>query len=532
MPTGTADMNGTPRAGVSPKGRGAMFTSPAESAEDALSIPIWLRGLTELFGPNTCIVTESGSLSFTEVDSRSDAIARGLLARGIGKGTRVGLLFGNGAEWVAWWAAVEKIGALCIPLSTFSRPAELARLVRHSDLHLLGASRSFLGRDFVKLVADAFPSLCSAQGPELALADAPYLRTVVFDEPGPQWSRDVEWIVRGGQGDRWQLVLEQARQEVHPEDDALCIYTSGQSAEPKGALFTHRAIIDKTHYLRDMFGFDESTVTDVTLPFFWVGGLVMALFPTMAAGGVTRCTQRSTLGSNAVIRDPATGSARSATAMPGMRLVPALGMTETFGMYSWGTEPPSGPYSIAAPLDEFQPGFEVRLAEEQTITDDGRGACELLVRGPTLTTRLHKVSRGAVFTADGFYHTGDLAVHDDGGRLRFVGRLNDIIKTSGANVSPVEVERELNNIEGVEVGYVVGLPDADRGQVVAAAVVPVGGVDLTAEAIKDALRERLSPYKVPKIVVFLESAADVPMTPSSKVLKRDLAELIEGLRHR
>jgi acyl-CoA synthetase (AMP-forming)/AMP-acid ligase II len=433
---------------------------------------------------------------------------------------------------VSWWAAIEKIGAVCIPLSTFSRPAELARLVRHSDLHLLAASHSFLTRDFVTLVADAFPGLSSAQGPELALADAPYLRTVVFDELGPSWSRDIEWILRGGQGDRWQQILEQARQEVHPEDEALCIYTSGQSADPKGALFTHRAIVEKTLYLRDMFGFDETTVTDVTLPFFWVGGLVMALFPTMAAGGVTRCTQWSTLGASAVIRDLATGSASSAVALPAMKLVPSLGMTETFGMYSWGTELPSGPYPIAAPLDVLQPGFEMRLGDEQVNTDDERGARELLVRGPTLTTRLHKVASGAVFTADGFYRTGDLAVRDDEGRLRFVGRLNDIIKTSGANVSPVEVERELNIIEGVEEGHVVGLPDADRGQIVAAAVVLVRGVDLTAESIKDALRERLSPYKVPKVIVFFESAADIPMTPSSKVLKRELAELIEGLRHR
>ncbi len=517
-------------AGPGPDGRGAMSFSPDDSVDDALSIPTWLRRLNASFGPNTCVVAESESLSFAEVDRCSDAVARGLLARGIGKGTRVGLLFGNGTDWVVWWAAIEKIGALCIPLSTFSRSAELARLVRHSDLHLLVASRSFLGRNFVELVVEAFPGLSSAPGPWLGLAEAPFLRMVVFDGPGPRWSRDVDWIVTGGQEDRWQPILDQAENEVHSDDEALCIYTSGQSADPKGVLFTHRAIIEKTNYLRDMFGFTETTVTDVTLPFFWVGGLVMALFPTMAAGGVTRCTERSTLGVNAVIRDRATGSASSATAVPALKLVPSLGMTETFGMYSWGTELPSAPYSIAAPLDEFQPGFEVRLSEELTSADDGRSGGELLVRGPTLATRLHKVPRGAVFDADGFYRTGDLAIRDDDGRLRFVGRMKDIIKTSGANVSPVEVERELNNIEGVEAAHVVGLHDAVRGQLVAAAVVPAAGAHLTAELIKCALRGRLSPFKVPKVIVFLESAAQVPMTPSSKVLKRQLVELIERLR--
>lgn len=504
-------------------------TSVSDATEvDATTIPKWLNSLSARYGSNPCVESEDRVLTFADLDSASRQLASGLLARGVGKGTRVGMLFGNGCDWVVWWAAISRVGALCIPLSTFLRPAELARVVRHSDLHLLIAQRSFLERDFAQVIGDAFPSL-SSSGPDLALVDAPYLRTVVLDEPGPDWARDVAWIADAGRGGPWMALLDSAESEVHHDDETLCIYTSGQSAEPKGAVFNHRAILTKAHYFSEMFGFTATTVTDVTLPMFWVGGLVMALFPTMAVGGATRCTQRSTWGSNAVIGKPAPGAAASPMLPAGMKRVPSLGMTETFGMYGWGTEFPSEPYPIAAPLDDLQPGFAIRIVDEHDAdVADGQPG-EILVRGPTLTMRLNKVVRTNTFDDAGFYRTGDLAVRHEG-RIRFVGRKGDMIKTSGANVSPPEVERELDAMDGVEVSHVVGLPDADRGQLVAAAVVRAGDATITEDEIRASLRERLSPYKVPRVIVFLTSREEVPMTPSTKVDKRGLVELIEARR--
>jgi len=495
------------------------------TADDAATIPAWLRDLSAHYGLSPAVSDEGNSVSFAELDTASRALARGLLARGVGKGTRVGLLFGNGTGWVTWWAAVSRVGALCIPLSTFLRPAELARVARHADLHMLIAQKSFLERDFGEVIGAAFPGL-SSRGTELALPEAPFLRSIVFDEPGPPWARDAAWIAGAGADPLWTEVLDNAECEIHADDEALCIYTSGQSAEPKGAVFSHRAILTKAHYFGEMFGFTASTTTDVTMPFFWVGGLVMSLFPTMAVGGLTRCTQRSTWGSTSnPIGKPPAGS--NSPALPaGLKLVPSLGMTETFGMYAWGTEFPSEPYPIAAPLDEFQPGFQVRLVDENDVDVADGVPGELLVRGPTSTLRLNKIFRTKAFDDSGFYRTGDLAIRHHG-RLRFIGRKGDMIKTSGANVSPHEVERELEALADVDAAHVVGLPDDRRGQVVAAAVIRIDGATLTGEEIKESLRERLSPYKVPKVIVFLGSRDEVPLTPSTKVSKRDLADLIE-----
>lgn len=495
-----------------------------EKMADIGTVPAWLRDLSARHGASPAVSTETQTLSYAELDGTSGLIARGLLARGVGKGTRIGLLFGNGVDWVRWWAAASRIGALCIPLSTFQRPAELARVIRHADLHLLVAQSSFLTRDFTQLVAEALPTIACA-GPDVAVVEAPFLRTVVFDKAGPSWARDVDWIVDAGRGKQWAHLLEAAEHEVHVDDEALCIYTSGQSAAPKGAVFTHGAILTKARYFSRMFGLTAGAVTDVTLPFFWVGGLVMALLPTMYVGGETRCTERSTWGPNAL----AGGAAAGTTLPKGMTRFPSLGMTETFGMYAWGTEPPSQPYPTAPPLDELQPGFEIRIVDEHgfAVADGVQG--EILVRGPTNTTRLQKVSRSEAFDGSGFYRTGDLAIRHDG-RIRFAGRMGDMIKTSGANVSPAEVERELVTMTGVAAAHVVGLADATRGELVAAAVVRDEHATITEADVEMYLRERLSPYKVPKVIIFLTSRDEVPLTPSTKVNRRDLAAIVESRR--
>ncbi|PXX01671.1 acyl-CoA synthetase (AMP-forming)/AMP-acid ligase II [Mycolicibacterium moriokaense] len=467
-------------------------------------------------------------MSFAELDRNSADIARGLLARGIGKGTRVGLLLGNGPYWVAWWAALGRIGAMCIPLSTFLQPAELVRAVRHSDIHLLVAQRRFLNRDFASLIADAFPD--AGADPLLALSEAPYLRTIVMDDTALPWMRGSGWVTDAGRASHWETVLECAQREVHPDDEALCIYTSGQSADPKGVLFTQAMVVIKAEYLRGMFGFTTSSVTAATMPFFWVGGLVMALFPTMAAGGTTRCTDRSTWGLGGVIGHGGGTSRDASDSAVGLSLMPSLGMTETLGMYSWGREWAVEPYPIAAPIDALQPGFEIRLVDEAG-DDVGEGtAGEIVVRGPTVAARLHKVARRDAFDPDGFYRTGDRAIRH-GDRVSFLGRIADTIKTSGANVSPAEVERELAGLDGVAVAHVVGIDDPDRDQLVAAAVLRTPGSILTEEEIRVQLRQRLSVYKVPRVIVFLNSMDEVPMTPSMKVRKRALAEFIDSRRN-
>jgi acyl-CoA synthetase (AMP-forming)/AMP-acid ligase II len=239
---------------------------------------------------------------------------------------------------------------------------------------------------------------------------------------------------------------------------------------------------------------------------------VMSLFPVFAAGGTVVCRR-------APMRDApmlgAVGASRPDFKARGSqsKLLVGLGMTETFGPYSFGVEPPDPDFPLCPPLTVFEPGYDVKVV-------DG----EIAVRGPTVMLGLHKVERSETFDADGYYRTGDRAEARDG-TVYFTGRLGDMIKVSGANVAPPEVEREILDIEGVVAAHVVGVDDDDRGQVVGAAVVKREGAPVDGATVLATLRERLSSYKVPKLLCFVDPG-EIPQLPSGKIARRELAALI------
>jgi len=176
-------------------------------------------------------------------------------------------------------------------------------------------------------------------------------------------------------------------------------------------------------------------------------------------------------------------------------------------------------------MSHFAPGYEVRVADRDgdPVPPGERG--EIQVRGYALTPALHKVEREGYFTKDGFYHTGDMGIIE-GETIFFVGRDGDMIKSANSNVSPAEVEMELQALPGVHSAYVVGIPDQERGQLVVAALVPREGAELDLGEIQAALRGKLSSFKVPRAYVPM-AREEIPMLPSNKVSRRQLEKLLE-----
>jgi acyl-CoA synthetase (AMP-forming)/AMP-acid ligase II len=150
---------------------------------------------------------------------------------------------------------------------------------------------------------------------------------------------------------------------------------------------------------------------------------------------------------------------------------------------------------------------------------------ELCVRGYSVMQGLHKVPREETFDADGFYHTGDAGRFDESGILYFAGRLGELIKSGGANVTPAEVEAVLAAQPEVREAYVVGVPDAERGEAVAAAVVLAEGARLEADALRARVKRELAAYKVPRLVHFA-APGTLPFTDSGKIDKRRLRALL------
>jgi acyl-CoA synthetase (AMP-forming)/AMP-acid ligase II len=206
-------------------------------------------------------------------------------------------------------------------------------------------------------------------------------------------------------------------------------------------------------------------------------------------------------------------------------------MSETFSAHS------AEPINRRMPDDKLGAcgravnGIERRVVDPEAGAEVPAGEVgELHLRGGALMTGFYKVDRREVFTPDGFYPTKDLVRIDSDGYLSFVGRTGDMIKTNAANVSRLEVEAALNALPEVQLSLVAGLPDAELGEMVVAAVVPTRGTRPTEDDLRTALRDRISSFKIPRRIVFITDD-DVPRTTTGKVRLGELADLIESHQH-
>ena len=506
------------------------MTREAERRTDARSaqtLPQLIRAAAAAYGDAAAITLKDdagveSTASFADLDQQSAEIARGLVARGIGKGARVGFIAGNGPFFAIWLAAIARIGAIAIPISTMIRSNELVRVLRQSDLAGLIVQRRLLGHDFAERLCDALPELREC-GPELRLRQAPFLRWIISTGEGlPGSFRDMAWLsdAAGPIGDE---LLREIESEVHPTDQMIEIYTSGSMALPKGVRHNHGPVLFRTHYLRRMIGSEVGQEYPAFLPMFWVGGLMMYLLPNWEAGAVSVCTER--LLSNSRIAMGSTLAADDLAALSQQK-PPfwGLGMSETLGPYAYGDQIRAPGRPVCAPMDHFADGYDIRIADEQDQPVGDGEIGEMQVRGYALAPALHKVERFEHYTPDGYYHTGDMCLVE-GSRVHFVGRNGDMIKAAGSNVSPAEVEMEMQALDGIHSAYVVGLPDRERGQLVVAAVVPREGANLDFAEIEAVLRQRLSSYKVPRAYVAI-TREEVPLLHSNKVSRRKIEELV------
>jgi acyl-coenzyme A synthetase/AMP-(fatty) acid ligase len=495
--------------------------------QSAKTFPQLIRAAAAAYGDAVAVSLQGetipdDSVTFAELDRRSAEIARGLVARGVGKGARVGYIAGNGPFFAIMLAAISRIGAIAIPISTMIRANELVRVLRQSDIAGLVLQRHFLNTDYVERLCDALPELRES-GPDLRLAKTPFLRWVVSTGEGlPASVRDMDFLTGAADAVSGDMLAE-IEAEVHPTDQMIEIYTSGSMALPKGVKHNHGPVLFRTHYMREMTGPQRGQEIAAILPMFWVGGLMMYLLPNWEAGATTTCTERTM--SNSRI---AMGSTLAADdlALLSQQKPPfwGLGMSETLGPYSYGDEVRAPGRPVCAPMDHFAEGYDIRIADEndQPVGDGEIG--EMQVRGYPLATALHKVEQSEYYTPDGYFHTGDMCLVE-GTRVHFIGRNGDMIKTAGSNVAPAEVEMEMQALDGVHNAYVVGLPDRERGQLVVAAVVPRDGVKLDFGEIEATLRQRLSSYKVPRAYVEI-ARDDVPLLHSNKVSRRMVQELM------
>ncbi len=523
-----------------------------------------VRRCADRWGDAPFVVLGDERLTYAEADARSAALAKGLLVSGVGKSTHVGLLAPNGPAWVVAWLAATRIGALVALLNTYGKAREIGRTLRHGDIaHLLTAA-SHLGHDYLGRLEQAAPGLAEGRHERLLLASHPYLRSVWTWGSGGSgergWCGDLDDLVARGTAVPDE-VLAEVEAEVHPSDPMIMVFSSGSTAEPKAVVHTQGATIRHAHNLNQQRDLRPDDVIYTPMPLFWVGGLSFSLVAAMHAGASLVFEERFEPGATLALlerervtqvlgwphmgkaladhptwgaRDLSSIRSGAATALPtaAQRRPPgpratSLGMTETLGPHTFERDvplPPDKEGSFGRPV----PGVEHRVVDPETLADVAPGQVgEVWVRGYPVMLGLHKHERADTFTADGWYRTGDAARFDEDGHLFFAGRLGDVVKTSGMNVTPREVEAALEEQPEVALAIVTGIDHPDRGQDVVAAVALNPGASLDATAARERLRADLAAYKVPRHIAVFAGQADLPQLDSGKVDRRRLAQILD-----
>jgi acyl-CoA synthetase (AMP-forming)/AMP-acid ligase II len=502
-----------------------------------LTIPALLHRSVAEFGESVYLVTPTDRLTYVQAEERSARLARWLLHAGVGKGSRVGLFLPNSAEWVTWWLAVSRIGAVAVPLSTMYAPAEIAKVLRLADIGLLIAPSTVLNIDVAGRLEAALPELTGQSTSRLALHAAPYLRRIVvignIDRP---WASQWEESTAGGMPAE---VLAAAEAEVSPADLAIMVHTSGSTADPKGVLHTHGTVVRQTSTwpsaIRAITRSQDQSRVLCAMPFFWIGGLLavtgalhepvtVVTMPRLDPATALDLTERERI--TGIVGWPAfTQRLREHPSFPDRDLSSAP-MLRDGPLDIAMTDVPDG-FPVHRTMSETAGGFvctDMAIVDEDgsPVTPGDTG--ELLVRGIGVMAGYNKRERSETFDADGWYHTGDKVYRRDGDpRLFYVGRTTDLIKAAGANVSPLEVEAVIAESADVVQCVVVGIDDPQRGEEVCAIVVTTATIDVAALAAHT--REQLSAYKVPTRWV-LTTSDRIPTLPSGKFDRKTLRQLV------
>jgi acyl-CoA synthetase (AMP-forming)/AMP-acid ligase II len=493
------------------------------------------------------VVCDDDRLTYSDAERRSRVLARGLLATGAGRGTRIALVFPTGIDFVLAWLAISRIGAITVPISTFSTPSELRDLLARAAVDTLIGVPSYRGNEFATAVEEVVGFTPATPRP----VAAPYLRLV--------WLEHALEALEARASEVPDALFDAVEQDVTADDRMIMVHTSGSTSAPKGVIHQHGQLIGHLANLNRLRGLDAGTRLFSNSPMFWIGGLGYNLIGVLEAGATLLCSAASDPAATldfiererpeltngfvasvaALVADPSFASRdfssiRSGNlhplSPPGLR--PAdpelrhnmLGMTETGSVCLMDPDESDQPERRRGSFGRPVPDLDARVVDFDSLTDVAPGQMgELWFRGPSLMEGYDGRERFEVFTPDQWFRTGDVFTVDDDGFFYFHGRRGDMIKTAGANVSPKEVEAALRDVTGGLAVMVIGLPDDERGQVVAAIVMVEAADAPDVDELRRALRERLSAYKVPRRFAVIEPAA-LPMLSTGKP---DLRRIVE-----
>jgi long-chain acyl-CoA synthetase len=490
------------------------------------------------FADVPAIVGEGRSTTYGELSSRSDAVASGLVAAGLGVGDRVAYLARNATEYWELFFAAAKAGVVIVPLNFRLSAEEIGWILGDADPSAV-------------LVEDHLTSLVPADWPGLRL---------VFSQDGEPsvpdgWQAYEHWAAAQSADD--------PRRDEGGDALASMMYSSGTTGRPKGVTTTVGGFLWAVDAFGALFDVSPASVSLVPTPYYHIAAGGWSLIALAAGGRIvqfTEVTPQNMLGqlvgfkATHVIMVPTVmqlfitspeasaadyssvehvvygGSPISETVMLGAQktfgaqLSQSYGLTETVGVTTFlrPEDHVVGPDSKLRSAGRAVPGLEVAIFDPDTGAECATGEVgEVVTRGPGVTTAYWRnpEATAAAFWPGGWFRTGDAGFMDAEGYVFLKDRIKDLLMSGGENIYPAEVENAIMAHPAVQEVAVIGVPSERWGETPLAVVVPKAGQTVDGDELIAFTRERLAHYKCPTAVQVIEQ---LPRNPSGKVLKREL----------
>lgn len=526
-----------------------------------------LEDMARRYPDNEALVYHERNLRYTyrEFNRVCSEVAKGLLAMGIRKGDNVAIWANNVPEWVVLQFATAKIGAILVTVNTAYKSAELEYLLNQSDSTTLFMVGSLKESDYVKILTDVIPELAAAEPGNVSCAKLPFLKSVIFigeDTPAGMINyRDM--VKSGGNVSDDELAAVEATLDCH--DTINMQYTSGTTGFPKGVMLTHYNLVNNGFQIGECMKFTEKDRLCIPVPFFHCFGSVLGVMASVSHATAMvpvevfdplkvlqtiekeRCTAVHGVPTMfiAELEHPEFSRFDLSTLRTGImagsvcpievmkRAVRDMHLTEITSVYGQTESSPGITQTRTEDSIELRvstvgralPGAEVKIIDIEngaTLPPGKQG--ELCARGYMVMKGYYKMPEetARVIDADGWLHTGDLAIMDENGYCKITGRIKQMIIRGGENIYPKEIEEFLYTHPKISDVQIYGVPDRKYGEQVMAAIVVKKGCELSEDDVRDFCRDKIAHYKIPRYVKFVDG---YPMTASGKIQKFKLREM-------
>ncbi len=518
--------------------------------------------------PDTdAVVLPDKRITYAQLVDRAMARAKSLRALGVGPGDHVGLLLPTSMDFAESMFAIAMLGAVTVPINARYQPPELAYVTSNADLvAILTTDKYDDAVNFVERLHAALPGLKGADGAKLYLEEAPKLRNVVV-----YGSTKADGMLSAAEFGALAASVEDneihlRRLQTRLGSTALILYTSGTTANPKGCMISHEAMVRNSMALADRYELTADDSFWSPLPMFHIAAILplaasasrggtYITTPHFDAGEALRTLQErkvtctypcfwtimgdlvkhpdfeSTdlssvrmMNANFAVQPEVVGTTMEA-AMPDTVYVGTFGMTETAGTVTTSCLDDSREdrfTRLGVPLA----GMEIKVVGEDgnELPSGERG--EALIRGYSTFDRYYKApgKTAEALDAEGWFHSGDLCSIDEKGQVMFHGRLKDMLKVGGENVAAAEIEGCLQQHDAVKLAQVVGVPDARYQEIPAAFIELNDGRTAAEQELIDFCKGKIANFKVPRHVRFV---TEWPQS-ATKIQKFKLKEQIIG----